>query len=95
MQLMLCILGTPKTNTVTGQVYECVGRFVCPCCGKKSDILEFDEPVEQWSSIRCRGCNSLIPKPGRYSNKKRFIPLNDPDAIIEADSIENVEECTT
>ena len=90
---MLCTLGTPRTNTVTGQIYECVGRFVCPCCGKISDILEFADPVEEWQSIRCRGCNGLTNKVGRYANKKRFIPLNDPDAPSEQME-EKKEECT-
>lgn len=78
MQLMLCIAGSARTNTYTGQVYECVGKFTCPSCGVESEILEFAEPVEEWHSITCRHCKVNTPKVARYANKKRFIPLNDP-----------------
>jgi hypothetical protein len=91
---MLCIKGSHKTNTFTGQVYECVGQFTCPHCGQISEILEFAPPVEEWESIRCRKCNVSSDKIGRYGNKKRFIPLNDPDALAESME-ENLEECTT
>lgn len=81
---MLCIEGTPRTNTVTGQVYESVGRFTCPQCGKVSDILEFAPPVEEWWSITCHGCKKTIERVARFAHKKRFIPLNDPDSLEES-----------
>lgn len=92
MQLMLCIEGTVHTNTVTGQVYECVGAFVCHNCGNPSEILEFADPVEQWDSITCHFCGAKHVKSARYANKKRFIPLNDPDAEILEDER---DLCTT
>ena len=93
MQLMLCIKGTPRTNTVTGSVYECIGRFVCRHCGEPSEILEFAPPVEEWESITCKKCKRSLIKPARYANQKRFIPLNDPDAVDQVE--ERREECTT
>lgn len=89
---MLCIEGTPRTNTITGQVYECVGAFVCSNCGNPSEILEFADPVEEWDSIHCHICLAVHKRRARYANKKRFIPLNDPDALVFTESI---EECTT
>ena len=89
---MLCTLGTPRTNTVTGQVYESVGHFTCSHCGKVSEILEFAAPVEEWASITCHGCRRSVIKTGRYAHQNRFIPLNDPDAVeLEEES----EKCTT
>ena len=91
---MLCILGTPRTNTVTGQTYEAVGEFICPNCGDVSGILEFAPPVEEWWSITCHKCGSIVDKYGRYGNKKRFIPLNDTDLSEEdheeLDTLEHV-----
>jgi len=93
MQLMLCIKGTPRTNTVAGLVYESVGHFTCPHCGKVSVILEFAPPVQEWLSITCHGCNRSVDRVGRYAHQKRFIPLNDPDALTEIEEVR--EECTT
>jgi hypothetical protein len=83
MQLMLCIEGTERTNTVTGQVYSCVRRFVCPHCGYPSPILEFDSPVALWYSNSCEACLGITRRPARYGHRDRFIPLNDPDAEME------------
>ena len=83
MQLMLCIEGTERTNTVTGQVYSCVGRFVCPHCGSPSSILKFDSPVALWEEITCEACFGITNRPARYGHQDRFIPLNDPDAEME------------
>ena len=81
---MLCIEGTVKTNTVTGQVYNCVGRFVCGCCGKPSTILEFsDERMSACERIVCLGCGQRKVKLARYGNQARFVPLIDPDAVEE------------
>ena len=98
MNLMLCIKGTARTKTVTGKVYECVGRFICPVCGKVSEILEFAPPVKKWNSISCWGCNASIKKAARYANQKRFIQINDPDApaeTLEDQFTQKPETCTT
>ena len=90
MQLMLCINGTKRTNTVTGQVYEAVGQFICPHCGKVSDILEFAPPVKEFHSISCRSCKKITNRVARFSNRYRFVPLNDPtveDASLQQDLV--------
>lgn len=91
MQLMLCINGTDRTNTVTGQVYEAVGRFICPHCGRVSDILEFAPPVTEFHRITCHGCKKTTKRVARFSNRHRFIPLNNPDAEL---TTEDVHTCT-
>lgn len=83
MQLMLCIEGSDRTNTVAGQVYEAVGFFTCPHCGHVSDILEFAPPVTEFHSINCWHCKEVVYRKARYSHKKRFIPLNDLDATMD------------
>ncbi len=81
---MLCIEGTVRTNTVTGQVYTCVNRFVCDYCGNESTILEFsDERVAAWEAIDCLACGQQTDKLARYGNQARFVPLIDPDAAEE------------
>ncbi len=81
---MLCIEGTASTNTVTGQVYNCIGRFVCRHCGKESTILEFsDERMTAWASIDCLACGLPTDKLARYSNQARFVPLIDSYAVEE------------
>ena len=91
MQLMLCIKGTEHTNTVTGQVYEAIGQFICPHCGKVSDILEFAPPVTMFHSITCHGCKQPTFRRARFSNRHRFIPLNNPEADL---TVEDVKTCT-
>jgi hypothetical protein len=53
--LMLCTEGTTRTNTATGSVYECIGRFICPHCGQQDKgasapffvaVAWFDWPAE-------------------------------------------------
>lgn len=88
MTLMLCIKGTPETNTQTGKVYECVGRFICQGCGKISEILEFAAPVEEFDSIQCYGCKQVIPRKARYSHQERFVPLTGVDEEDEGDVID-------
>ena len=83
MTLMLCIKGTPETNTQTGKIYECVGRFICPNCGKVSVILEFSAPVEEFESISCRRCKQNILRKARYSHQERFVPLTGVDDLEE------------
>jgi hypothetical protein len=79
---MLCIEGTVSTNTVTGQVYNCVGRFVCDHCAKVSTILEFsDRCMTAWESIECLACERPTFKLAQYGNQARFVPLIDPDRL--------------
>jgi hypothetical protein len=89
MTLMLCIKGTTETNTQTGKIYECVGRFICPNCGKVSEILEFAEPVMEFDAINCRGCKLTIPRKARYSHQERFVPLTGVDGLDESDKVDS------
>ena len=81
--LMLCVEGTVRTNTEAGKVYECIGRFICPHCGHVSPILDFEEPVADWDSIRCKSCKRETIGLGRYGHQDRFVPLTGPDFHVE------------
>ena len=86
--LMLCIKGTVRTNTETGRVYTCVGRFICPHCESVADILEFDAPVAKWFETTCLFCGEIVSREARYAHQSRFVPLTGslPNTIAKANT---------
>lgn len=86
MRLLLCIRGEDSHGHLkTGTVYTFLRDATCPCNAGYRAVCVVESFYRRPVRLRCRSCKRLYTFTHPPWGWKRFIPLNDPDAVVEGE----------